>query len=158
MTLHPSRRQFLGSALCLAAAPALLRSEDKGATKKDDPFGGFTLGCQSYTFREFDREQCLKRIKDLDLHYVEFYQKHAPLNATPAQCGPSPASRGAGRSVSSPATSRWASQPLLTPAGCGRGTRPSALIADSKSVWAWVCLPPSHPSHGSCGDWTSPFP
>jgi inosose dehydratase len=83
MTLHPSRRHFLrtaGTALGLAAVPALLRAE-----KKDDPFGGFTLGCQSYTFRHFNTEQALKRIKDLGLHSVELYQKHAPLEATPEQ-------------------------------------------------------------------------
>jgi inosose dehydratase len=84
MTPHPSRRHFLrtaGAALGLAAVPSLLRAEEK----KDDPFGGFVLGCQSYTFRHFNTEQALKRIKDLGLHYVELYQKHAPLEATPEQ-------------------------------------------------------------------------
>lgn len=79
----PSRRHFLhtaGAALGLAAVPSLL-----GAEKKDDPFGGFVLGCQSYTFRHFNTEQALKRIKGLGLHSVELYQKHAPLEATPAQ-------------------------------------------------------------------------
>jgi len=77
-----SRREFLQTAaLGLAAAPALLAADDK----KDDPFGGFTLGVQSYTFREFDLEGALKRTKDLGLHYGEFYQKHCPLNATPEQ-------------------------------------------------------------------------
>jgi sugar phosphate isomerase/epimerase len=83
MTAHPSRRHFLraaGAALGLAAVPALLRAE-----KKDDPYGGFMLGCQSYTFRHFNTEQALKRMKDLGLHYVELYQKHAPLEATPEQ-------------------------------------------------------------------------
>jgi sugar phosphate isomerase/epimerase len=83
MTAHPSRRHFLrtaGAALGLAAVPGLLRAE-----KKDDPFGGFMLGCQSYTFRHFNTEQALKRIKDLGLHYVELYQKHAPIEATPEQ-------------------------------------------------------------------------
>ena len=72
MTSHVSRRQFLraaGAAAGLAAMPSLLHAEKK----KDDPFGGFTLGCQSYTFRNFNVEQALKRIKDLGLHYVEFY-------------------------------------------------------------------------------------
>jgi sugar phosphate isomerase/epimerase len=84
MTSHPSRRRFLrtaGAALGLAAVPAVLRAEKK----KDGPFGGFILGCQSYTFRKFNTEQALKRIKDLGLHYVELYQKHAPLEATAEQ-------------------------------------------------------------------------
>jgi inosose dehydratase len=74
MTSHPSRRQFLGTAgaaVGLAAVPGLLRAADD--KKKDDPYGGFTLGCQSYTFRSFTVEQALKKIKDLGLHNVEFY-------------------------------------------------------------------------------------
>jgi sugar phosphate isomerase/epimerase len=77
------RRGFLrlgGAALGAAAVPGLFAEE-----KKDDPFGGFKLGVQSYTFREFDLEQCLKRMKDMGLHYIELYQKHAPLSATPEQ-------------------------------------------------------------------------
>jgi sugar phosphate isomerase/epimerase len=84
MTAHPTRRHFLGTAgaaLGLAAVPTLLRAD----TKKDDPFGGFMLGCQSYTFRHFNTEQALKRTKDLGLHYVELYQKHAPQEATAEQ-------------------------------------------------------------------------
>jgi sugar phosphate isomerase/epimerase len=80
------RRRFLNYGATLAVAglvtsPRLFGFEEKA----DDPFGGFTLGVQSYTFREFDVEQALKRIKGLGLHYVELYQKHAPLESTPEQ-------------------------------------------------------------------------
>jgi sugar phosphate isomerase/epimerase len=88
MTALPApldRRRFLqlggAAALGLTSLPGLLPADDK----KDDPFGGFTLGMQSYTFRNFDLEPCLKRIKDQGLHHVEFYQKHAPLNSSPDQ-------------------------------------------------------------------------
>jgi inosose dehydratase len=76
------RRRFLqaSAAVGLAAVSRLTAAQGK-----EDPFGGFKLGAQSYTFREFNTEQALKRIKDLGLHYVEFYQKHAPLESTPAQ-------------------------------------------------------------------------
>src|SRR5262249_13333007 len=50
-----------------------------------DAFGGFKLGAQSYTFREFDLEPALKRMKDLGLRYAEFYQKHAPAGSSPKQ-------------------------------------------------------------------------
>jgi sugar phosphate isomerase/epimerase len=76
------RRRFLqagAATLGLAALPRLL-----GAAE-DKPFGGFKLGAQSYTFREFNTEQALKQMKDLGLHYAEFYQKHAPLGSTPEQ-------------------------------------------------------------------------
>jgi sugar phosphate isomerase/epimerase len=43
------------------------------------------VGAQSYCFRNFDTEPTLKRIRDLGLSHVEFFQKHAPLNSTPAQ-------------------------------------------------------------------------
>lgn len=79
------RRRFLqtssAAALGLSTLPNLLPAEEK----KDDAFGGFKLGAQSYTFRDFDLEPALKRMKELDLHYVEFFQKHAPLQSTPKQ-------------------------------------------------------------------------
>jgi inosose dehydratase len=70
------RRQFLGAG---AAAALGLTGLARAAGDAKDDFGGFTFGAQSYTFREFNTEQCLKRIKDLGLKHVEFYQKHAPL-------------------------------------------------------------------------------
>jgi inosose dehydratase len=79
------RRRFLqagaAAALGLSALPNLLSAEGK----KDDAFGGFKLGAQSYTFREFDLEPALKRMKELGLHYVELFQKHAPLESSPKQ-------------------------------------------------------------------------
>ncbi len=87
-TPHPhvlTRRRFLqtgaAAALGMASLPALLAAADT----KDDSFGGFTLGVQSYSFRNFDREQALKRTQALGLHYVEFYSKHAPLDSSPEQ-------------------------------------------------------------------------
>lgn len=77
------RRRFLelgAAALSAAAVPNLHAVE-----KKADPFGGFRLGCQTWTFREFNLEQCLKRTQDAGLHYVELVPKHAPLNASAEQ-------------------------------------------------------------------------
>jgi sugar phosphate isomerase/epimerase len=85
MDLHlVNRRRFLqtsAATLGVAAMPAWLKAEDK----KDERFGPFTFGVQSYTFRDFDLEQCLKRTQDLGLHYIEFFQKHVPLNSKPEQ-------------------------------------------------------------------------
>jgi sugar phosphate isomerase/epimerase len=78
-----TRRRFLrasAAAAGLAALPALLRAGDK-----DDPFGGFTLGVQSYTYRNFPFEQALKRIQELGLHYVELSRGHVPADSTPDQ-------------------------------------------------------------------------
>lgn len=80
-----NRRHFLqvGAAAVagLAGLPQLLTAQDK----KDEVFGGFTVGVQSYTFSNFDLEPCLKRTKELGLHYIEFFQKHAPLTSSPEQ-------------------------------------------------------------------------
>src|SRR5438132_11863023 len=80
-----TRRRFLEAGavttLGLAGLPAMLNADDK----KEDVFGGFTLGVQSYSFRNFNTEQALKRTQDLGLHFVEFYQKHAPLESNPEQ-------------------------------------------------------------------------
>jgi sugar phosphate isomerase/epimerase len=79
-----SRRRFLqagtAATVGLAGLPALAKAEDA-----KDPFGGFALGVQSYSFRNFDTEPALKRTQDLGLHYVELFQKHAPLESTPNQ-------------------------------------------------------------------------
>jgi sugar phosphate isomerase/epimerase len=80
-----NRRHFLqagaAAALGLAGVPALLRADDK----KDEPFGGFTMGAQSYCFRKFNTEQALKRTQDLGMHYIEFYPEHAKQDSTPEQ-------------------------------------------------------------------------
>jgi inosose dehydratase len=80
MTRPLDRRQFLHA----GAAAALALTARAGAAPADD-FGGFTVGVQSYTFRNFDLEQALKRIQDAGLKYVEFFRKHAPIESTPAQ-------------------------------------------------------------------------
>ena len=67
------RRRFLGAAAALAASPLL------AAEEKKDPFGGFRLGAQSYTFRAFDLEPALARMQKLGLKYGEFFSKHCPL-------------------------------------------------------------------------------
>jgi sugar phosphate isomerase/epimerase len=77
-----TRRGFLQAA---AAAAALGSVASAAAQDKNDPFGGFILGVQSYTFRSFDLEGMLKRTKELGLKYGEFYQKHCPLTANADQ-------------------------------------------------------------------------
>jgi sugar phosphate isomerase/epimerase len=82
----PTRRHFLragtAAALGLAGLPSLLRAADD---KADDPLGGFTLGVQSYTFRNFPLEQALKRIHDLGLHHVELSRGHVSPTSSPEQ-------------------------------------------------------------------------
>src|SRR5260370_38248558 len=87
MGTKQSRRQFIhgggGATLGLAGLPALAQAKPK--RKPDNPYGGFTVGVQSYSFRNFTREQALVRIQKLGLNFVEFYNVHVPLNSTEAQ-------------------------------------------------------------------------
>ena len=78
-----TRRQFLGAGAAAVGAAAWPMAIE--ADERKDAYGGFTMGVQSYCFREFNTEEALKRTRDLGLHNMEFYQKHAPLGSTPAQ-------------------------------------------------------------------------
>jgi inosose dehydratase len=79
------RRRFLGLAPAalagLSGLPALLDA----AAAENDPFGGFILGIQSYTFRNFGLEQALRRTQELGLQSVELSRGHAPLTDDPAK-------------------------------------------------------------------------
>jgi sugar phosphate isomerase/epimerase len=86
MSAHSlSRRNFLQSAGAAAASLGLASALGAGENKPGDPFGGFMVGVQSYSFRNFNLEQCLTRIRDLGLHFVEFYRGHVPLNSSDDQ-------------------------------------------------------------------------
>lgn len=78
-----TRRQFLGTTAATAAA--LTAADSLAARQANDGFGGFTVGIQSYSFRNFNLEQALQQTQKLGLRYVEFYRNHVPLNSTEAQ-------------------------------------------------------------------------
>jgi len=79
MTPVLDRRSFLLGSAALAASAVLPRVAPAADA---DPFGGFTVGVQSYTFRNFDLEGMLKRTRELGLKYAEFYSKHIPVGTT----------------------------------------------------------------------------
>lgn len=74
-----TRRRFVQTGLGAAAIGAA--SQCRAA----DQFGGFKVGAQSYTFRNFGLEQALKQMNEAGLKYGEFYRKHFPQESTPAQ-------------------------------------------------------------------------
>ena len=84
MELTPSRRQFL-AASAVATGATLLSRPSLFAAQKDDRFGGWPIGIQSYSLRKFDRDQAIRHMEGLGLHFVEFYSKHVPLNSTDEQ-------------------------------------------------------------------------
>ncbi len=81
-----SRRQFLQTTTAAAGAVALPAIARAAAPRQDDnPFGGFTVGIQSYSYRMLTFERALEQIQMLGLRYVELYRGHVPTTATEAQ-------------------------------------------------------------------------
>ena len=79
-----TRRRFLQASAAAAAVPALGQA---AAVRQDaDPFGGFTVGIQSYSYRNFQPlEKALEQIQMLGIRNVELYRQHVPVTATDAQ-------------------------------------------------------------------------
>lgn len=70
-----TRRSFLASSAA-GVGTALF-----GSRSAAQEAGGIALGVQSYTFRNFDLEPALKKMKELGLANAEFYSKHVPPNS-----------------------------------------------------------------------------
>jgi sugar phosphate isomerase/epimerase len=82
-----TRRRFLEAGAVtagLALLPAEVRAEPARPPARD-PFGGFIVGVQSYSFRNFNLERALERTRDLGLRHIEFYRGHVPVTSTPEQ-------------------------------------------------------------------------
>lgn len=69
-----SRRKFLQVAA--GAAGAWATGRVARAADANDAYGGFNLGLQSYTLREFPVDRALEEINKLGLHSVELFQAH----------------------------------------------------------------------------------
>lgn len=71
----------VGATLC--DVPAVLAS--KGLQDEDDPFGGFPMGAQSYSLRNYNTVEAVRHLQGMGLHYVEFFKKHLDPAATDGQ-------------------------------------------------------------------------
>jgi len=78
------RRHFIatGSAL-IASAKTSLSAPLKAAEK--DPYGGWPVGVQSYSLRQFNTLEAIRHIQGMGLHFAEFYSKHLSVQATAEQ-------------------------------------------------------------------------
>ncbi len=89
MTTLFSRRRFLALTSAAAAgatffdAPAVLRAA--GLADDKDPYGGFPMGAQSYSLRNFDVVEAVRHLQGMGLHYVEFFDKHLNKAASDAE-------------------------------------------------------------------------
>lgn len=70
-----SRRKFLGVAAGAAVGLGAGRLA-QGAGSSNEKFGGFNVGLQSYTLRNFKVDLALEEIKKMDLHGVEMFDAH----------------------------------------------------------------------------------
>ena len=77
-----SRRDFLQSVVAGSAALAVAGQASSLLAAED--WGGFKLGLQSYTLREFDTAAALKATTQLGLKYWESFSKHVPIATLPA--------------------------------------------------------------------------
>jgi sugar phosphate isomerase/epimerase len=88
MSTSVTRRRFIQLASAAAAGATFFdvpRILGATAPANDDPYGGFPIGAQSYSLREFDTREAVRHIQGLGLHYVEFFSKHLPLDASDAR-------------------------------------------------------------------------
>ncbi len=70
-----SRRGFLAASTS-AAFFGLSRVLPAIGAESKGPYGNWPIGIQSYSLRNFDLYEALKLIRQLELHYVEFYGAH----------------------------------------------------------------------------------
>jgi sugar phosphate isomerase/epimerase len=73
------RRDFLK--MTSLAGIAVLLDEANAAPAAAEPFAGFTVGIQTYTFRKFPLERALKMTQELGLKGAEFYRGHVPTDS-----------------------------------------------------------------------------
>jgi inosose dehydratase len=84
-----SRRRFIALSAAAAAgatwfdAPRILQAANLADSK--DPFGGFPVGVQSYSLREFNTAEAIRHLQGMGVHYAEFYGKHLDPKADDAK-------------------------------------------------------------------------
>lgn len=84
--MQMTRRRFVSGVAAATVGSGLLRATsvfgDDFSQNSLDPYGGFSIGVQSYSLRNFDLFETVRHIQGLGLHFAEFYSKHLPLDAS----------------------------------------------------------------------------
>src|SRR5437868_12208344 len=83
-----SRRRFLALSTAAAGAAWLTaRQSAQAAALADanDPWGGFPVGVQSYSLRNFKLPEMIRHLQGMGVHYVEFAGTHVAPNASDEQ-------------------------------------------------------------------------
>jgi sugar phosphate isomerase/epimerase len=88
--MQQSRRNFLRTGTIAAVgipfAMQTVQKSEISAAEQTKPTFDFELGLASYTFREFNREQCIAMAKRVNLKKICFKSMHLPMNATNEEC------------------------------------------------------------------------
>jgi sugar phosphate isomerase/epimerase len=86
-----SRRSFLGAMAGVAgaayvSAPRFLQSAEAKSADDNSKYGGFLMGIQSYSLRNYPADRALQITHDdLGLHAIELFSAHLALNASDEQ-------------------------------------------------------------------------
>ena len=80
-----TRRSFLKAAASTAAVGSMALATRSRAAAPPDRFGGFDVGLQSYTLREYPIDQALKEINNMGLASVELFDAHFSHNSSPEE-------------------------------------------------------------------------
>jgi sugar phosphate isomerase/epimerase len=86
MTADISRRKFFHVTSGLAVGAALHRAaRGVAAAQAEKPWGGWPIGVQSYSLRNFNVHDAIRHIQGMDVHFVEFFSKHLDIGASDEQ-------------------------------------------------------------------------
>jgi inosose dehydratase len=78
-----NRRDLLKLGTISAGALLAWNLSSVFASKSADSYGGFKMGMQSYSLREFDAKTALQHTRTLGLSYWEAYPRHIPMGTLP---------------------------------------------------------------------------
>ncbi len=84
-----SRRRFVALSAAAGAgatwfdAPRILAAAN--LADAHDAFGGFPVGVQSYSLRNFNTEETIRHLHGMGVHFAEFYSKHLDTKADDAK-------------------------------------------------------------------------
>jgi inosose dehydratase len=85
MFANLSRRRFLVLASAATAGATWFDAskvlQAAGLADAKDPWGGFPVGVQSYSLRNYSVEEAIRHLQGMGVHYVELTGKHLPVDA-----------------------------------------------------------------------------
>jgi sugar phosphate isomerase/epimerase len=85
MAIDMDRREFLRNVTAISASLAVGAAAGRAAVGAESRFGRWPVGIQSYSLRKFPVDEAIRHVEGLELHNLEFFSGHLPLEATQQQ-------------------------------------------------------------------------